>query len=47
MERRYLVAALAIIATFAVFSHGFRTLERVSLLYSQPRRSGPESEVQL
>src|ERR1017187_10908633 len=33
MERRYLVAALAIIATFAVFSHGFRTLEQVSLLY--------------
>jgi hypothetical protein len=33
MERRYLVAALAIIATFAVFSHGFRTLEHVSLLY--------------
>jgi hypothetical protein len=33
MERRYLVAALAIIATFAVFSHAFRTLEHVSLLY--------------
>lgn len=33
MERRYLVAALAIIATFAVFSHGFRTLEHVSLMY--------------
>src|ERR1039458_2601090 len=33
MERRYLVAALAIIATFAVLSHGFRTLEQVSLLY--------------
>jgi hypothetical protein len=33
MERRYLVAALAIIAPFAVFSHGFRTLEHVSLLY--------------
>jgi hypothetical protein len=33
MERRYLVAALAVIATFAVFSHGFRTLEHVSLLY--------------
>jgi hypothetical protein len=33
MERRYLVAALAIIATFAVFSRGFRTLEHVSLLY--------------
>ncbi len=35
MERRYLVAALAIIATFAVFSHGLRTLERVSLTYGQ------------
>ena len=33
MERRYLVAALAIIATFAVFSRGFRTLEHVSLSY--------------
>jgi len=31
MERRYLVAALAIIATFAVTSRGFRTLERLSL----------------
>ena len=35
MEGRYLVAALAIIATFAVFSRGFRTLERVSLSYGQ------------
>ena len=35
MERRYLVATLAIIATFAVFSRGFRTLEHVSLLYGQ------------
>ena len=35
MERRYLVAALAIIATFAVFSRGFRTLEHVSLSYGQ------------
>lgn len=35
MERRYLVATLAIIATFAVLSHGFRTLEHVSLLYGQ------------
>jgi hypothetical protein len=35
MERRYLVATLAIIATFAVFSHGLRTLEHVSLLYGQ------------
>jgi len=29
MERRYLVAALAIVATFAVTSHGFRVLQRV------------------
>jgi hypothetical protein len=35
MERRYMVAALAIIATFAVFSRGLRTLERISLSYSQ------------
>ncbi len=35
MERRYLVAALAIIATFAVFSHGLRTLEHVSVMYGQ------------
>jgi len=30
MERRYLVAALAIIATFAVFSRGFHALQRIS-----------------
>ncbi len=30
MERRYLVAALAIIATFAGFSHGFRKLQQMS-----------------
>jgi hypothetical protein len=35
MERRYLVAALAIIATFAVFSRALRTLERVSLTYGR------------
>jgi hypothetical protein len=40
MERRYLVAALAIIATFAVFSHGFRTLEHVSLLYGHHAAMG-------
>jgi hypothetical protein len=39
MERRYLVATLAIIATFAMFSHGFRTLEQVSLLYGQHVRA--------
>jgi hypothetical protein len=31
MERRYLVAALAVVATFAVTSHGFRALQQVSL----------------
>lgn len=30
MERRYLVAALAIIATFAVTSHGFRELQHIA-----------------
>src|SRR5580704_12018702 len=30
MERRYLVAALAIIATFAVFSRGFHALQEMS-----------------
>lgn len=32
MERRYLVATLAIIATFAITSRGFRALEHVSLV---------------
>ena len=32
MERRYLVAALALIATFAITSRGFRALEHVSLV---------------
>ena len=32
MERRYLVAAIAIIATFAITSRGFRALEHVSLV---------------
>jgi hypothetical protein len=32
MERRYLVAALAIIATFTVTSRGFRTLEHLSVV---------------
>jgi len=31
MERRYLVAALAIVATFTGFSHGFRALQAMSL----------------
>jgi len=35
MERRYLVAALAIIATFAVFSRGFHALEAISFDHSQ------------
>jgi hypothetical protein len=30
MERRYLVATLAIIATFAVFSRGFQSLQQIS-----------------
>jgi N-methylhydantoinase A/oxoprolinase/acetone carboxylase beta subunit len=34
MERRYLVAALAIIATFAVFSRGFHALEQLSFDHS-------------
>jgi hypothetical protein len=34
MERRYLVVALAIIATFAITSRGFRALEHVSLLHA-------------
>ena len=44
MERRYLVAALAMIVTFAGFSHGFRSLQQ----FSQQRRqqgqtmSGPQ-----
>ncbi len=44
MERRYLVAALAVIVTFAGLSHGFRSLQR----FSQQRRqqgqtmSGPQ-----
>lgn len=32
MERRYLVAVLAIIATFAITSRGFRALQHVSLV---------------
>jgi hypothetical protein len=35
MERRYLVAAVAIIATFAGFSHGFRSLQHLSLLHAE------------
>jgi len=34
MERRYLVAAVALIATFAITSRGFRALERASLVRS-------------
>ena len=34
MERRYLVAAVALIATFAITSRGFRALEHVSLVRS-------------
>ena len=39
MERRYLVAALAIVATFAVFSHGFRALQRMSVDHSENYRT--------
>jgi hypothetical protein len=35
MERRYLVAALAIIATFAGLSRGFRSLQQLSLLHAE------------
>jgi hypothetical protein len=35
MERRYLVATLAIIATFAVFSRGFQSLQQLSLRRAQ------------
>jgi hypothetical protein len=35
MERRYLVATLAIVATFATFSSGFRSLQHLSLLNGQ------------
>ena len=35
MERRYLVAALAIIATFAGFSRGFQSLQQLSLKHGQ------------
>jgi hypothetical protein len=35
MERRYLVAALAMIATFAGFSRGFQSLQQLSQQHSQ------------
>ena len=35
MERRYLVATLAITATFTTFSSGFRSLQHISLLNGQ------------
>ena len=35
MERRYVVAALAIIATFAGFSRGFQSLQQLSLQHGQ------------
>jgi hypothetical protein len=37
MERRYLVAALAIVATFAVFSRGFRSLEQLATQRAEHR----------
>ena len=39
MERRYLVAALAIVATFTGFSHGFRALHGLSFDGSQSERA--------
>src|SRR5271165_3552858 len=39
MERRYLVATLAIIATFAVFSRGFQSLQQLSLQRAQHGQS--------
>lgn len=39
MERRYLVAALAIIATFAVLSRGFHALQRMSVEPSEHYRT--------
>lgn len=56
MERRYLAATLAIVATFMVLSHGFRSLEQIVLLHAQrvreahqrlQRRSGFPEEAQL
>ena len=38
MERRYLVAALAMIAAFAATSHGFRALQQMSVIHA--RHSG-------
>ena len=35
MERRYLVAAVAIIATFTVLTGGFQSLQRISLLRAE------------
>jgi hypothetical protein len=44
MERRYLVAALAMIATFAGFSRGFQSLQQLSLRHGQHGQamSGPQ-----
>jgi hypothetical protein len=41
MERIYLVAALAVIATFAGFSRGFQSLQRISQQHGQVM-SGPQ-----
>jgi len=35
MERRYLVAALVIIATFTGFSRGFQSLQHISFLHAE------------
>jgi len=44
MERRYLVAALAMVATFAGFSRGFESVQQLSLKHSQRGQvtSGPQ-----
>ena len=35
MDRRYLAATLAIVGTFLVISHGFRSLEQVVMAHAQ------------
>jgi hypothetical protein len=47
MERRYLVAALAIIATFAGLSHGFQSLQQFSLQRGQHGQAAVGSQCPL
>jgi hypothetical protein len=42
MERRYLVATLAIIATFAMFSRGLQSLQQLSLQRNGQAIAGPQ-----